>query len=37
MNTATELELVGTACTTWRTPGTDKIAFQFPCTAIIFE
>jgi hypothetical protein len=37
MNSQTELELVGTACTNWRRPETDEIDFQFPCSAIIFE
>jgi hypothetical protein len=37
MNTQTELELVGTACTNWRMPNVDSIDFQFPCSSIIFE
>src|SRR6185295_18545917 len=37
MNTATELELVGTACASWRMPSNNEIDFRFPCTAIIFE
>ena len=37
MNSQTELELVGTACTNWKRPETDQIAFRFPCSAIIFE
>src|SRR6266540_349768 len=37
MNSPTQLELVGTACTTWRMPNNTNIDFQFPCSTIIFE
>jgi hypothetical protein len=37
MNSPTQLELVGGACTTWRMPASDDIDFQFPCSTIIFE
>ncbi|MEO6599112.1 MAG: hypothetical protein ABIQ16_04515, partial [Polyangiaceae bacterium] len=35
MNTATQLELVGSACTTWNLPDNTKIDFNFPCDIII--
>lgn len=35
MNTGTELELVGSACATWRKPENATIDFQFPCQIII--
>ncbi len=31
MPTPTQIELVGTACDTWRTPQANKIAWDFPC------
>jgi hypothetical protein len=37
MNSATVLELAGTACTNWRAPQNTDIKFEFPCSAIIFE
>ncbi len=37
MNDATQLELVGTACTNWKKPDVNTIDFQFPCSTIIFE
>jgi len=37
MSSATELTLNGTACTSWRKPGTNDISFDFPCKSIIFE
>jgi hypothetical protein len=37
MNSQTQLELVGAACTNWRMPNVDDIDFQFPCSTIIFE
>jgi hypothetical protein len=35
MNTDTELELTGSACTTWRDPATNLIEFDFPCEIFI--
>jgi von Willebrand factor type A domain len=35
MNTSTQLELVGSACTTWNLPASTKIDFNFPCDIII--
>lgn len=35
MNTPTQLELVGSACTTWRDPNNNNIDFQFPCQIIV--
>lgn len=37
MISASELELVGSACERWRMPNIDLIDFQFPCGTIIFE
>jgi hypothetical protein len=37
MNSQTQLELVGSACTIWRMPTSTNIDFQFPCSTIIFE
>ncbi len=37
MNSVTQLELVGSACTAWRMPNVTVIDFQFPCGTIIFE
>jgi hypothetical protein len=37
MNSATQLELTGTACTTWRKPETTSIKFGFPCQIVIIE
>jgi hypothetical protein len=34
MSSATQLDLVGTACNTWRSTGKD-IKFKFPCDVII--
>ena len=31
MNSATELELVGSACTNWRSASAQTISFEFPC------
>ena len=35
MNNATQLELVGDACTNWRDPAKVKINFDFPCEIVI--
>jgi len=35
MNTPTQLELVGGACTKWNLPENTKIDFNFPCDIII--
>jgi len=35
MTSASQLELSGTACDTWRKPENDTIDFQFPCEIII--
>ena len=35
MNTDSELELTGSACTNWRDPKTDTIEFNFPCEIFI--
>jgi hypothetical protein len=37
MATESELDLVGTACDTWRNPASKKIDFQFPCELIVPE
>jgi hypothetical protein len=37
MTTATELQLSGAACDTWRKPENTTIDFQFPCEAIVVE
>ncbi|MFZ5892303.1 MAG: vWA domain-containing protein [Myxococcota bacterium] len=37
MASASQLVLNGTACETWRSPNNNKIDFNFPCDAIIFE
>ncbi|MBC8131648.1 MAG: VWA domain-containing protein, partial [Deltaproteobacteria bacterium] len=37
MNSATQLELTGGACATWRMPNTTTIRFGFPCEIIIIE
>jgi hypothetical protein len=37
MNSATQLELTGTACATWRKPETTSIKFGFPCQIVIIE
>jgi len=34
MNNSTQLELVGSACTTWRLPTTRSIDFNFPCGVV---
>jgi hypothetical protein len=35
MNTPTQLELVGDACSTWRLPASHDIRFEFPCSIIV--
>ena len=35
MNSPTQLELVGSACTTWNLPASSKIDFNFPCDIIV--
>jgi hypothetical protein len=35
MTSETQLQLVGSACATWRAPASDSIDFQFPCNAIV--
>jgi hypothetical protein len=35
MNTATQLELIGSACATWRMPSSTTIDFQFPCDIVM--
>lgn len=35
MNSPTQLELVGSACTAWNKPENTKIDFNFPCDIII--
>jgi hypothetical protein len=35
MNTPTQLELVGTACSEWRSPSSRDIRFEFPCSIIV--
>jgi hypothetical protein len=37
MTSATQLELSGAACETWRKPENTTIDFQFPCEAIVIE
>lgn len=37
MNNSTQLELVGSACDTWRKPETTTIDFNFPCGIIIIK
>ncbi|MEO8214536.1 MAG: vWA domain-containing protein, partial [Myxococcales bacterium] len=37
MNSASELELVGSACTNWRMPQNMNIDIQIPCAAIIIQ
>lgn len=37
MNSPTQLELMGTACATWRLPATKTINFGFPCQIVIIE
>jgi len=32
MNGPTELELVGSACTTWRSVAAQTISFEFSCS-----
>jgi hypothetical protein len=34
LNSATELELVGSACATWRTAASQNISFDFPCSIL---
>lgn len=35
MNSPTQLELLGSACTDWRKPENDDIAFDFPCGTVV--
>lgn len=35
MNTETQMELLGAACTTWQSPEVSEFLAGFPCTAII--
>jgi hypothetical protein len=35
MNTDTQLELIGDACTKWRSPDSKNIEFRFPCEIIV--
>jgi hypothetical protein len=35
MNTTSQLELVGDACTNWKLPQNNNIAFNFPCELLI--
>jgi hypothetical protein len=35
MPTDQQIELVGEACTNWRTPGNNKITWDFPCKIIV--
>jgi hypothetical protein len=35
MNSPTQLELVGSACTDWRKPQNDDIGFDFPCGTVV--
>ena len=35
MNTSSQLELVGDACSNWKMPQNNKIAFNFPCELLI--
>jgi len=35
MNNTTQLELVGSACSTWKDPASSTIDFDFPCDIII--
>jgi hypothetical protein len=37
MNTASELELTGTACTAWRMPQNMKVDIEIPCAIIVIE
>jgi hypothetical protein len=37
MNTESQLELTGAACTQWRQPANTMIDFQFPCEIIVPE
>ncbi|MES1205141.1 MAG: vWA domain-containing protein [Pseudomonadota bacterium] len=37
MNTASELELTGTACAAWRMPQNTMIDIQIPCSIIVIE
>ncbi len=37
MNTETQLELVGDACTAWRDPQNTHIDFHFPCEIIVVK
>jgi hypothetical protein len=35
MPTESQIELVGEACTKWRTPGNNKITWDFPCKILV--
>lgn len=35
MNTSSQLELVGDACTNWKLPQNTKIDFNFPCDIVV--
>jgi hypothetical protein len=35
MNSATQLELVGSACSSWNQPDSTKIDFNFPCDIVV--
>jgi len=37
LSSGTQIILNGTACTSWRMPNNNDIAFDFPCKSIIFE
>lgn len=37
MNSASELELVGSACDTWRMPENKNIDIKIPCAAIVIQ
>jgi hypothetical protein len=37
MNSPTELELLGTACATWKQPDVTDFYAGFPCDALIIE
>jgi hypothetical protein len=34
MNNSTELELVGSACASFRTTASQTISFEFPCSLL---
>jgi hypothetical protein len=37
MNSPTQVELVGSACTTWNDPKNTHIDFNFPCDIIVVK